>query len=114
MASSGAKKVKAKEKPGKSPAVLPTLTPSQRVGLLRNMVLIRRFEQKAAQAFMQAKIKGFCHLYIGQEALAVGSISTLNPSDSVITAYRDHGHALARGMGSRECMAELFGKITGC
>jgi pyruvate dehydrogenase E1 component alpha subunit len=78
------------------------------------MVLIRRFEQKAAQAFMQAKIKGFCHLYIGQEALAVGSISTLNRTDAVITAYRDHGHALARGMTSRECMAELFGKITGC
>ena len=114
MASSGAKKVRSKEKPGKSPAVLPTLTPSERVDLLRKMVLIRRFEQKAAQAFMQAKIKGFCHLYIGQEALAVGSISTLNSSDAVITAYRDHGHALARGMTPRECMAELFGKITGC
>jgi len=114
MASSGAKKVRSKEKPGKSPAVLPTLTPSERVDLLRKMVLIRRFEQKAAQAFMQAKIKGFCHLYIGQEAVAVGSISTLSPTDAVITAYRDHGHALARGMSSRECMAELFGKITGC
>ncbi|MCX6935660.1 MAG: pyruvate dehydrogenase (acetyl-transferring) E1 component subunit alpha [Verrucomicrobia bacterium] len=114
MASSGAKKIKAEEKPGKSPAVLPALTPSERVDLLRKMVLIRRFEQKAAKAFMQAKIRGFCHLYIGQEAVAVGSISTLNPTDAVITGYRDHGHALARGMGSRECMAELFGKITGC
>jgi pyruvate dehydrogenase E1 component alpha subunit len=114
VATAGAKKTRSKEKPGKSPAVLPTLTPSKRVDLLRKMVLIRRFEQKAAQAFMQAKIRGFCHLYIGQEAVAVGSISTLNESDAVITAYRDHGHALARGMSARECMAELFGKITGC
>ena len=86
MATAGAKKTRSKEKPGKSPAVLPTLTPADRVELLRKMVLIRRFEQKAAQAFMQAKIKGFCHLYIGQEAVAVGTISTLNESDAVITA----------------------------
>lgn len=85
-----------------------------RLDLLRTMVRIRRFEEKAAQAFMQAKIKGFCHLYIGQEAVAVGTISVLGAEDAVITAYRDHGHALARGMNMRECMAELFGKATGC
>lgn len=85
-----------------------------RLGLLRTMVRIRKFEEKAAQAFMQAKIKGFCHLYIGQEAVAVGTISVLEPEDAVITAYRDHGHALARGLSPRECMAELFGKSTGC
>jgi pyruvate dehydrogenase E1 component alpha subunit len=90
------------------------LQPEQKLALLRQMLLIRRFEEKAAQAFMQAKIKGFCHLYIGQEAVAVGTISALEADDAVITAYRDHGHALARGMTARECMAELFGKQTGC
>ena len=85
-----------------------------RIGLLREMLRIRRFEEKAAQAFMQAKIKGFCHLYIGQEAVAVGTIAALAPEDAVITAYRDHGHGLARGISSRACMAELFGKSTGC
>lgn len=85
-----------------------------RLDLLRQMLRLRRFEEKAAQAFTQAKIKGFCHLYIGQEAVAVGTITALEPEDAVITAYRDHGHGLARGMTSRECMAELFGKATGC
>ncbi len=78
------------------------------------MLLIRRFEEKARQAFTQAKIKGFCHLYNGQEAVAVGTISVLNDDDAVITAYRDHGHALVRGTDPNACMAELFGKITGC
>ncbi len=78
------------------------------------MLLIRRFEEKAKQAFTQAKIKGFCHLYNGQEAVAVGTISVLNDDDAVITAYRDHGHALTRGTDPNACMAELFGKITGC
>jgi len=87
---------------------------ADRLELLRKMVRIRKFEEKAAQAFMQAKIKGFCHLYIGQEAVATGTISVLEPEDAVITAYRDHGHALSRGLTSRECMAELFGKATGC
>lgn len=95
-------------------ASLPALQPQQKIDLFRQMILIRRFEEKAKQAFTQAKIKGFCHLYIGQEALAVGTISTLNPDDAVITAYRDHGHGLARGMDPKACMAELFGKATGC
>ncbi len=90
------------------------LSPSEKLALLRQMMLIRRFEEKAGQAFTQTKIKGFCHLYIGQEAVAVGTISILNKEDAVITAYRDHGHALARGMTPNECMAELFGKATGC
>jgi pyruvate dehydrogenase E1 component alpha subunit len=93
---------------------LPELEPKQKIGLLRQMMLIRRFEEKAKQAFTQAKIKGFCHLYNGQEAVAVGTISVLNDDDAVITAYRDHGHALARGMDPKPAMAELFGKITGC
>lgn len=93
---------------------LPDLQPQQKLALYRQMLLIRRFEEKAKQAFTQAKIKGFCHLYNGQEAVAVGTISVLNDDDAVITAYRDHGHALARGVDPNACMAELFGKITGC
>jgi pyruvate dehydrogenase E1 component alpha subunit len=93
---------------------LPDLQPKQKLALYRQMLLIRRFEEKARQACTQAKIKGFCHLYNGQEAVAVGSISVINEDDAVITAYRDHGHALARGVDANACMAELFGKITGC
>jgi pyruvate dehydrogenase E1 component alpha subunit len=93
---------------------LPELKPQEKIGLFRQMLLIRRFEEKAKQAFTQAKIKGFCHLYNGQEAVAVGTISVLNEDDAVITAYRDHGHALVRGTDPNACMAELFGKITGC
>jgi len=84
------------------------------IGMLEQMMLIRRFEERCAQSYQQAKIGGFCHLYIGQEAVAVGSIAALNHDDPIITAYRDHGHALARGMPPKYAMAELFGKITGC
>jgi pyruvate dehydrogenase E1 component subunit alpha len=93
---------------------LPELQSAQKIALYRQMLLIRRFEEKAKQAFTQAKIKGFCHLYNGQEAVAVGTISVLNEDDAVITAYRDHAHALVRGVDPNACMAELFGKITGC
>jgi pyruvate dehydrogenase E1 component alpha subunit len=78
------------------------------------MMLIREFEVRCAQAYQQAKIGGFCHLYIGQEACAVGTLAAVNPDDPVVLAYRDHGHALARGMDPGACMAEMFGKITGC
>ncbi len=79
-----------------------------------SMLLQRRFEERAAMMYGQQKIRGFLHLYIGQEAVSVGMMSVLKPEDKVITAYRDHGLALARGMGANECMAELFGKSTGC
>lgn len=83
--------------------------------LLRDMVLIRRFEEKCAQMYGLRKIGGFCHLYIGQEAVAVGSIAVLDlKRDYVVTAYRDHGLALVCGMEPNALMAELFGKITGC
>jgi pyruvate dehydrogenase E1 component alpha subunit len=83
--------------------------------LLRDMLLIRRFEEKSAQMYGLQKIGGFCHLYIGQEAVAVGTISALDLTrDYVVTAYRDHGHAIACGMDPKELMAELFGKATGC
>ncbi len=81
---------------------------------LTDMYLIREFENRTAQAYQQAKIGGFCHLYIGQEAVAVGTIAALNPDDPIVTAYRDHGHALARGMSPEACMAEMFGKAGGC
>ncbi|MFZ4576288.1 MAG: thiamine pyrophosphate-dependent enzyme, partial [Phycisphaerales bacterium] len=81
---------------------------------LRSMLLIREFENRCAQSYQQAKIGGFCHLYTGQEAAAVGTIASLNHDDPIITAYRDHGHALARGMSAGACMAEMYGKITGC
>ncbi len=81
---------------------------------LRDMFLIREFETRCAQAYQQAKIGGFCHLYTGQEALAVGTIGSVNQDDPIVTAYRDHGHALARGMDPGACLAEMFGKITGC
>ena len=83
--------------------------------ILEDMVLIRRFEEKAAQMYGLQKIGGFCHLYIGQEAVAVGSIAALDLSkDYVLTAYRDHGQALACGMDPKALMAELYGKSTGC
>jgi len=77
-------------------------------------VLIREFENRCAQAYQQAKIGGFCHLYIGQEAVAVGTVASVRPDDPIVHAYRDHGHALARGMSPGACMAEMFGKSTGC
>ncbi len=84
------------------------------IKMYRDMLLIRRFEERAAQEYGKGKIGGFCHLYIGQEATGVGAISALRDDDDFIyTAYRDHGQALARGLSAKECMAELFGKVTG-
>jgi pyruvate dehydrogenase E1 component alpha subunit len=79
-----------------------------------SMMRMRRFEEKSAQLYGQQKIKGFCHLYIGQEAVVAGAMSALNKDDKHITAYRDHAHALACGISSRAVMAELYGKVTGC
>jgi pyruvate dehydrogenase E1 component alpha subunit len=81
---------------------------------LRQLILIRKFEEKAGEAYSLGKIGGFCHLYIGQEAVAVGVMAALRPDDHVVAAYREHGQALARGITSRAVMAELFGKATGC
>jgi len=78
------------------------------------MLLIRRFEEKAAEAYALGKIGGFCHLYIGQEAVAVGSLSALRADDYAICSYREHGQALVRGIPPGAVMAELFGKATGC
>ncbi|HEV8149163.1 MAG TPA: pyruvate dehydrogenase (acetyl-transferring) E1 component subunit alpha [Gemmatimonadales bacterium] len=81
---------------------------------LRQMLLIRHFEEKAGEAYSLGKIGGFCHLYIGQEAVAVGAIAALRPDDYITSAYREHGQALVRGTTARAVMAELFGKATGC
>ncbi|HJO81269.1 MAG: pyruvate dehydrogenase (acetyl-transferring) E1 component subunit alpha [SAR202 cluster bacterium] len=91
----------------------PNIEKSEVAGLYRQMLLIRRFEEAAARLYMQSHIRGFLHLYIGEEAIAVGSVSTLGPQDYVIGHYRDHGHALARGMDPKVAMAELCGKATG-
>ena len=78
------------------------------------MILMRKFEEKSAQLYGQQKIRGFCHLYIGQEAIVAGTMSAITKDDSIITAYRDHAHALGCGITPNEVMAELFGKATGC
>ena len=90
------------------------LTAAQRLDLYRQMVRIRRFEERCLRAYQQGKIGGFLHLYIGQEAVAVGCCSVMEKNDHVITAYRDHGHALAVGMNPNELMAEMYGKASGC
>jgi pyruvate dehydrogenase E1 component alpha subunit len=90
------------------------LTDEQKLHLYEQMVRIRRFEERSLRSYQQGHIGGFLHLYIGQEAVAVGSVSMLGKDDHIITAYRDHGHALAVGMDFDECMAELYGKKTGC
>ncbi len=92
----------------------PAVTRNQSVGWLRQMLLIRRFEEQSAKLYQQQKILGFCHLYSGQEAVAVGSIGVLREDDYVFTAYRDHGHAIARGMDPKAGMAEMLGKVSGC
>jgi pyruvate dehydrogenase E1 component alpha subunit len=86
---------------------------ADRLALLRTMVHIRRFEEKAAEMYARGKIKGFLHLYIGQEAVATGAIAALRPDDYIVTHYREHGHAIARGLDPNAVMAELFGKATG-
>jgi pyruvate dehydrogenase E1 component alpha subunit len=91
------------------------LEEDQLLAMYRNMLLQRRFEERAAQMYGKQKIAGFLHLYIGQEAVSTGAANALTiGQDSVITAYRDHGIALALGMTANECMAELFGRIDGC
>ena len=95
-------------------AINSRLTKEEKVRFLREMFRIRRFEQTSLKYYNLGKMGGFLHLYSGQEAVAVGTISLLGENDHVITAYRDHGHALAVGMDMKQCMAELFGKATGC
>ena len=97
-----------------SNATLAGLTRTELLEMHYKMALIRRFEEKSAEEYTRGKIGGFMHLYIGQEAVGVGSIKALRPEDKILCSYREHGHALAKGMAPGAVMAELFGKITGC
>ena len=90
------------------------LSAAKKIELYQQMVLIRRFEERSLRAYQAKKIGGFLHLYTGQEAVAVGCCSLLGKDDHIITAYRDHGHAIAVGMDTKPLMAELYGKATGC
>jgi len=105
----------AKSKPAAPPpaAEVPAFDKEQELKAYRDMLLIRRFEEKAGQMYGMGLIGGFCHLYIGQEAVVVGMQMTLKPGDKVITGYRDHGHMLAAGMDPKGVMAELTGRTHG-
>jgi pyruvate dehydrogenase E1 component alpha subunit len=91
-----------------------TLDRDRAHALLRGMLRIRRFEEKAAELYTLGKIRGFLHLYIGEEAIAVGAMEALAPEDAIVSTYREHGHALARGLPADALMAELYGKANGC
>src|SRR6476620_11940517 len=90
------------------------LSLERRTGLLREMLRIRRFEEKCAELYSGTKIRGFLHLCIGEEAVAVGVVGALSETDAIVSTYRDHGHALARGVPMDSVMAEMFGRATGC
>jgi pyruvate dehydrogenase E1 component alpha subunit len=94
--------------------VKPHLTRPHLLDLLKQMVLIRRFEEKCAELYTQEKIRGFLHLYVGEEAVAVGAMRALVPEDAVVATYREHGHAIARGIAPERIMAEMYGKREGC
>ena len=97
-----------------SHAMKPHLSREHLLALLRAMVRIRRLEEKCAELYQQEKIRGFLHLYIGEEAIAVGAMQALLPADAVVATYREHGHALARGVSMNAVMAEMYGKAEGC
>ena len=84
------------------------------LALLRDMLRVRRLEEKSAELYSAEKIRGFLHLYVGEEAVAAGVLRALRPEDAVVATYREHGHALLRGVSARAIMAEMFGKLTGC
>src|SRR5882672_10535526 len=84
------------------------------IDIYQQMLLVRRFEEKSAEAYSAGKIGGFCHLYIGQEAVAIGAISAIRKDDYVLTSYREHAHAIAKGVSPQAVMAELYGKADGC
>jgi pyruvate dehydrogenase E1 component alpha subunit len=93
---------------------IPALDRDHAAKLLREMMRIRRFEEKCAELYSASKIRGFLHLYIGEEAVAVGAMQALEPQDAIVATYREHGHALARGISPASIMAEMYGKVGGC
>jgi len=90
------------------------LNQKQSLEMLRHMLRIRRFEEKSAELYSAMKIRGFLHLYIGEEAVAVGMAEALTVDDAVVATYREHGHAMVRGMSMGAIMAEMYGKVDGC
>lgn len=90
------------------------LDTATRTSLLRDMVFVRRFEERCAQLYQQTKIRGFLHLYVGEEAIATGVCRNLRPDDAVVATYREHGHALMKGVSGGSVMAEMFGRVDGC
>ncbi len=95
-------------------AAAPTDRAEHHYELLRQMLRIRRFEERCVQLYSATKIRGFLHLYIGEEAVAAGAMAALTPADAIVSTYREHGHALARGIAMHSVMAEMYGKATGC
>jgi pyruvate dehydrogenase E1 component alpha subunit len=91
-----------------------TADASRDMRLLRDMLLVRRFEERCVELYSAGSIRGFLHVYIGEEAVATGVMSALDPDDAIVATYREHGHALLKGMSARSVMAEMFGKVTGC
>lgn len=108
----GAPAARSRARGGAAPAGSPDA--ARRRELLRQMMLIRRFEEKTAELYSGGEIRGFLHLYIGEEAVAVGVNQALTPGDNIVATYREHGQALLRGIPAAAVMAELFGKATGC
>ena len=92
----------------------PTLEYEHAMHLLKEMLRIRRLEEKCVELYTASKIRGFVHLYIGEEAVAVGAMQALQPEDAIVATYREHGHALARGVSANAIMAEMYGKVEGC
>jgi pyruvate dehydrogenase E1 component alpha subunit len=92
----------------------PAIDRDHAMHLLKEMLRIRRFEEKCAELYQATKIRGFLHLYIGEEAVAVGAMQALEADDALVATYREHGHALARGMSANAIMAEMYGKVEGC
>lgn len=92
----------------------PAARPAHRLDLLSQMLRIRRFEEKCVELYSAGEIRGFVHLYIGEEAVAVGVNTALTPEDSIVSTYREHGHALVRGVPMDSVMAEMYGRATGC
>ncbi len=96
------------------PAGLSGVDEAEGLHLLHEMLRIRRFEERCVELYSASKIRGFMHLYIGEEAVAVGAMRALRPQDAVVSTYREHGHALARGLSERSVMAEMYGRVEGC
>ncbi len=91
-----------------------SLDPARSPSLYREMLRIRRFEERCVELYSAEKIRGFMHLYIGEEAVAAGVMAALGPEDNVVATYREHGHALARGIDAGKIMAEMYGRVEGC